>query len=134
MQDIHPAVRRIARLCVNLEADSTLRAELIDAGLSESTWARIVEAVRQGEADSLIPVLEELEAAAESAGLDGVTVTSRVYQPLPGNGDPPVRTVSGWRCPHARPCGRADVGADPRTERRCALSGDPLAWASVTSG
>ncbi|MFF8595805.1 hypothetical protein ACF061_31045 [Streptomyces sp. NPDC015220] len=132
MQDIHPAVRQIALLCASLEADGTLRAELADAGLSEGTWARMTEAVRRGEADRLAPMLEELEAVAERAGLDGVTVTSRAYQVLPDS-DPPSRTISGWRCPHARPCGRAEVGADPGTERRCALTGDPLVWASVTS-
>jgi hypothetical protein len=139
VQDIPPAIRRTGRLCANLEADPTLRELLTESGLSDSTWARIAEAVRQGESDKLIPLLGELEDAAASAGLDGVTGTTREYQPLPtpvpgsisGLG---MRTVSGWRCPHARPCGRAEVGADSRIERRCELTGDPLAWASVTSG
>jgi len=133
VQDIHPAIRRIGRLCVSLEADPTLRGLLTESGVSGSTWARIVEAVRQGESDKLIPLLEELEDAAANASLDGVTGMTREYQPLPGS-SPGLRTVSGWRCPHMQPCGRAEVGADPRIERRCELTGDPLAWASVTSG
>jgi len=133
VQDISPAIRRIGRLCANLEADSTLRELLTESGVSGSTWARIVEAVRQGESDKLIPLLDELEDAAASASLDGVTGTTRAYQPLPA-ASPGLRTVSGWRCPHPRPCGRAEVGADPRIDRRCELTGDPLAWAIVTSG
>jgi hypothetical protein len=133
VQDIPLAIRRTGRLCANLQADPTLRGVLTESGVSDSTWARIVEAVRQGESDKLIPLLDELEDAAANASLDGITGTMREYRPLPAS-SPGLRTVSGWRCPHARPCGRAEVGADPRIERRCELTGDPLAWASVTSG
>lgn len=132
MQDIPSAIRRIRRLCANLEADPTLREVLTESGVSDSTWARIVEAVRRGETDELIPLLEELEDAAARASLDTVTGTTREYRLLPPS--PPLRTVSGWRCPHPRPCGRAEVGADRWIERRCELTGDPLAWASVTVG
>ena len=99
--------------------------------LPDDTWARIAEAVRRGAADELIELLRELDDAAANAGLDGVTDTTREYRSPPGSPGP--RTVSGWRCPHTTPCGRAEVGADPRIERRCELTGDPLAWASVTS-
>ncbi|WP_037064442.1 hypothetical protein [Pseudonocardia acaciae] len=105
---------------------------LTESGLSDGAWTRIVEAVRRGQADELIPLLDELEDAAANAGLDGVTGSAREYRPLPAS-SPGVRTVSGWRCPHTHPCGRAEVGADRGIERRCELTGDPMAWAHVTS-
>jgi hypothetical protein len=126
-------MRRIGRLCATLESDPTIRDLLIESGVSGDTWIRIVDAARRGESAELVPLLDELEEAAASASLDGVTDTTREYQPLSPR-QPGLRTVDGWRCPHARPCGRAEVGADPRIERRCELTGDPLAWASVTSG
>jgi len=132
VRDIPPAVKRIGSLCAKLEADADLRDLLDEEGLSADFWARIVEAVREGDVGSLIPLLTELEDVAAKAGLDGVTVGTREYRSLPIS-SPGVRTVSGWRCPHAQPCGRVEVGADPGIERRCELTGDPLSWASVTS-
>jgi hypothetical protein len=128
-----PVLRRIAQLCANLKADSTLRAELRNSGVSERDWMRLAEAMRRGELGNVIPMLDAVESAAAAAGIDGVTFPTRQYQPLPGS-SPGFRTVSGWRCPHTLPCGRVGVGADRRTERWCALTGDRLAWASVASG
>lgn len=133
MQDIPSTLRRIRRLCAGLETDPTLREFLTESGVSDDVWARVIDAVRRGDSGTLLPLLDEIDCAAASAGLDGVTGTTREYRPLPAS-SPPVRTVSGWRCPHERPCGRAEVGADPQVERRCELTGDPLVWASVTSG
>ena len=133
MRDIPPVIRRIGGLCAKLEADSDLRNVLDESGISHDYWARLVEAVRQGETETLPALLDELEEAAAGAGLDGVTIETREYKPLPDS-SPGVRTVTGWRCPHTEPCGRAEVGADQRIERRCGLTGDPLAWAGVTSG
>lgn len=132
MQDIALALRRVTRLCTGLGSDATLRDELLRAGFSKRDWTRLVDAVRRGESDSLIPLLDAVEDAATAAGLDGVTVTTRQYQPLPGN-SPGVRTVSGWRCPHPRRCERLHAGADPSDAPRCGLTGDSLAWVSVTS-
>lgn len=115
-----------------MEADSGLRNLLDESGLSEGFWGRIAEAVRQGGINELASLLKELEDTAAAAGLDGVTVQTRVYKPLPPS--PGVCTVAGWRCPHPLPCGRAEVGADQRIERRCELTCDPLEWVSVTSG
>jgi hypothetical protein len=131
VQDIPSAVGRIGYLCANLETDSTLGGELRAAGLSSGDWDQLVAAMRRGEADALTPLLDAVEAAAENACVDGVTTSTREYRPL-RSPDPP-RTVSGWRCPHAIRCGRAEIGANPQVQRRCALTGDPLEWASVTS-
>lgn len=131
MQDIPSAVRRIGYLCGNLETDGTLRAELLAAGLSSGDWDLLVAAMRQGKADALPQLLDAVEAAAENASVDGVTSSVREYRPLARSR--PRMTISGWRCPHVIRCGRAEVGADPQVERWCALTGDPLEWASVTS-
>jgi hypothetical protein len=132
VQQTDLALRRVTRLCSGLDVDATLRDELRRAGFSKRNWARLVDAVRRGESGSLLPLLDAVEAAATAAGLDGVTVATRQYQPLPGN-SPGVRTVSGWRCPHPRRCERVAAGADPGDPPRCALTNDPLAWVSVTS-
>jgi hypothetical protein len=130
VQNTSPAIRQIGRLCARLEADSSLRNLLEEADLSVDFWARITEAVRQGEINELTSLLEELEDGAAAAGLDGITVETRAYK-----GFPPVPsvTVPGWRCPHPRPCGRAEVGAGRGTERRCELTGDLVKWVRVTS-
>ncbi|MER7848876.1 hypothetical protein ABTZ03_33620 [Kitasatospora sp. NPDC096077] len=133
MHDIPLVIRQIGILCSELASDDTLKGLLDESGLPEDTWARIIMAVRRGETEELTPLLETLEDVAAAAGLDGVTVQTRAYQPLPAAA-PLLRTVSGWRCPHVRPCERLEIGADPRIERRCELTGDPLTWASVTSG
>lgn len=125
-------MRQVGRLCAGLEADSGLRKLLEEAGLSGDFWARITEAVRQGEVKELTSLLEELEDVAAAADIDGLTVGTREYKRLPPM--PSVWTVAGWRCPHPQPCGRAEVGADRGTERRCELTGDLLEWVSVTSG
>jgi hypothetical protein len=131
VRNIPSAVRRIGYLCGNLETDGTLRGELLAAGLSSGDWDLLVAAMRQGKVDALTPLLDAVEAAAESACVDGVTFSTREYRPLRSAKSP--APISGWRCPHAIRCGRAEVRADPKIERRCALTGDPLEWASVTS-
>ncbi|MET7645860.1 hypothetical protein ABZS83_19945 [Streptomyces sp. NPDC005426] len=133
MDDLTPAQQRIAHLCTSLESDETLRAELEQAGFSAEDWAALVATVRTGAAWDVTSLLDALEEAAAAAGLDGVTSPTRDFRLLPVH-SPGMRTVSGWRCPHARPCGRVEAGAAPQPERRCELTGDPLAWVSVTSG
>jgi hypothetical protein len=131
VQDIPLVVRRIGSLCAALEADSDLR-ELLDEGIARDFWTRIVEAVRQGATEKFPELLNELEKAAADGGLDGITIETREYKPLPPF-SPGVRTVGGWRCPHARPCGRVEVGPDQPVEPGCELTGDPLAQVHVTS-
>lgn len=131
MQDTSPAVRQAGLLCARLETDPGLRETLEEARISDGFWAHIAEAVRRGETNELTSLLEELEKRAAMVGLDGVTVETREYKRI---ALPPSVTVAGWRCPHPQPCGRAEVGADRGTERRCELTGDLLKWVSVTSG
>lgn len=126
-------IRRIGSLCAALEADSDLRDVLDETGISPDFWTRIVEAVRRGAVEELPALLNELEKAAADGGLDGITIETREYKPLPSF-SPGVRTVGGWRCPHTQPCGRVEIGLDQPVEHRCGLTGDPLTRVRVTSG
>jgi hypothetical protein len=130
--EIAEALRRVARLCSNVDADETLLGELRQSGLSEHDWDLLVDAVRHGQVRQLPPLLDAVETAGESACIDGVTSTTRQYQPLPGSER--IRKVSGWLCPHLHPCGRVELDATGQGEVRCALTGDPMTGRSVTSG
>lgn len=133
MDDLTPALRRVGQLCAGLEADAGLRDDIERAGLPSGGWTDLADALRTGSVDALTALLDAVEDAAEAAGLDGVTYPTREYRPLPG-GLPGFQTVSGWRCPHARRCGRVHPTADAAATRTCAVTGDPLSWVSVDLG
>lgn len=130
--DLARSLRRVNHLCDSLDSDATLRAELDRAGFSEHDWTRLVSAVRGGELDDVTELLDAIDNVAVEIGIDGVTWVDREYRILPTPAQP--RTISGWRCPHPQSCGRVRMGTDPAAAPHCALTGDPLAWVSVTSG
>jgi len=137
MQDFTPILRRVSQLCESLETDAELREEIERAGFPSGNWENLAAAIRTGSADTLTALLDAVEDAAADAGLDGITHPHREYRPLPGSLPGPLpefRTVSGWRCPHPRRCGRVYPTADASSVRRCAVTGDALTWISVDSG
>jgi hypothetical protein len=133
MQDFTPVLRRIGQLCASLESDAELRDDIERAGFSNDGWADLAEAIRTGSPDAVAALLDAVENAAAKAGLDGVTYPTRDFHPLPDS-SPGFRTVSGWRCPHPRRCGRVHLAANPGDIRRCAVTGDTLTWISADSG
>ena len=132
MQDPTPILRRVGQLCQSLESDAELREEIELNGFPRRSWDELTTAIRAGSVATLVALLDAIEQAAAKAGLDGVTYPTREYRQLPG-GLPEFRTVSGWRCPHAQRCGRAQPAADPSPIRSCAVTGDELTWISVDS-
>lgn len=118
----------VARLCENLSRDPGLRAALAAHG---ADWEALATAIRRGEdADR---ALQAIESAAEAAGIDGLTSSSRRFEHLPSTGEAP-RSIEGWsRCPHPRPCGRAHH-TEGGTAAVCSLTGEPLTPVTVISG
>ncbi|MFG3200405.1 hypothetical protein [Streptomyces sp. NPDC048192] len=131
MEDLTAVLRRVGLLCANLESDAELRDTIECAGFTGRGWADLADAIRTGSPDALRTLLDAVEDAAEAAGLDGITYPKREFRPLPNVSPAGIRTVSGWRCPHAHRCGRVHSTADPTDTRTCAVTGDPLAWISV---
>jgi hypothetical protein len=125
--------RRVAQLCASLESDAELRGEIERGGFSGRQWQELADEIRGGSAANLAVQLNAVETAAVSVGLDGVTSSTRAYSPLERGGHGFIE-VTGWLCPHRQSCGRAELAAVPADTRRCALTGDPMTWASVTSG
>jgi hypothetical protein len=126
-------VNRVAALCAHLDRDPYVREALDEGGLTAARWDELVGAVRAGAApDVLVPLLDAVDHAAAVAGLDGITTGTRRFEPLPG-GSAGFRAVRGWRCPHARPCGRGepDRGDQPPV---CPLTADPLVPVKIVSG
>jgi len=133
--DIDSVLQRLGNLCSFLQEDDDLRDVLENEGrLPADTWRRLAEAAGQGEARSLLPLLDAVDAAGRAAQLDGVTYTTREYKPPPGPGPWRPRTVTGWRCPHQVKCGRVELATDQRIDHQCMLTGDPMTWVSVSSG
>jgi hypothetical protein len=130
MTDLTPVLRRVRELCAGLESDAELRADIERAGFPHRGWAQLAEAIRAGSADALTALLDAVEDAATATGLDSITYPTREYRPL-SNGWPQFSTVSGWRCPHAHRCGRVEPATESTEPRRCAVTGEPLAWVSV---
>ncbi|MEU8232256.1 hypothetical protein AB0C12_21950 [Actinoplanes sp. NPDC048967] len=124
---------RLAALCANLDLDPRLREALDDGGLTGTQWDALVAVVRAGRPDDAVVValLDAVEDAAGSAGLDGISTGPRGFEPLPG-GTAGTRAVHGWRCPHPRPCGRGEPDRAGRAPA-CALTGDPLAPVRIVS-
>jgi hypothetical protein len=123
---------RVAALCANLDLDPRLREALDDGGLTDTEWDALVAAVRAGRpGDDIVSLLDAVEEAAGSAGLDGISTGPRGFEPLPG-GTAGTRAVRGWRCPHPRPCGRGEPDRGGRAPA-CALTGDPLAPVRIVS-
>jgi hypothetical protein len=133
MQDLTAVLRRAGQLCASLVSDAELKRVLDQAGFNARNWAKLSHAITTGSVQQLTALLDAVEEAAANAGLDGVTYPTREFRPLPP-GLPGVRTISGWRCPHAHRCGRAHPAADQRDAPRCAVTGDTLSWFSVDSG
>jgi hypothetical protein len=132
MRDSTPVLRRVGQLCASLESDAELRDTIEHAGFQRRGWNDLADAIRTGSPHKLTILLDAVEEAAAKAGLDGVTYPTREFRPIPSG--PGVRTISGWRCPHAHQCGRVHPSTDPTGIRRCAVTGDALAWISVDSG
>lgn len=131
MADPTLELRRVGRLCASLESDAELKDEIERGGFPGRGWTELADAIRAGSSRELTALLDAIEDAAGAAGLDGVTHPTREFRPLPGNGR--VREITGLRCPHPRRCGRVEPAAEPDGSRRCAVTGDPLAWISVDS-
>lgn len=127
------ALQRLGNLCSYLDADAELCEVLEKEGrLAGETWERLAEAAGNGDVESLTPLLDAVDRAGRTAGVDGITYTTRAYRVLPG----PVahHTVTGWRCPQQVVCGRVELAADQSLEHRCTLTGELMTWASVSSG
>jgi hypothetical protein len=132
--DLSIVLRRITRLCSSLDQHPDLRAELQNAGFPAGEWESLAEVIREGpDVQRLIPLLDAVEDAAIKAGLDGLTTPVRQFQPPPSPSSG-YRTVGGWRCPHARRCGRVITDADPKVVPVCALTRDSLTLVTVTAG
>jgi hypothetical protein len=103
--------RRLHRLCLNLTSDPTLRGFLTNAGVTEDNWRVINTAVREGvDGDTLATVLDAIDAAADKAGLEPVSTSTRKFESLPAISPAPI---AGWRCPHPQPCARVQHPSDP---------------------
>lgn len=117
---------RIAALCEQL-ADGELERELAHAGAKE-TLKRVLDAIRAGApVEVSVADLDELDKAAASIGIDGLTTGVRdadlpsIGTRLPGTGPGPD---FAWTCPQ-RACARVELGA-PDVMPVCAVSGRGL--------
>jgi hypothetical protein len=132
VQDLPMVLRRVARLCTSLAKNESLRHELQQAGFPAEEWESLADAIHDtADSQRLTPLLDAIEDAAAKTGLDGLTSPVRQFEPLPAPSSG-YRTVSGWRCPHPRRCGRVDL--DAKVAPVCALTQDPLTQVTVTSG
>jgi hypothetical protein len=123
---------RVGWLCRSLARDPGLRSVLDDAGVPARLWDTLVDAVRDGPGPETLTALDAMEDAAAAAGIDGITSGTRRFQALP-DAAPGFRTARAWRCPHAHPCGRVEVGPLTATPA-CSLTAEPLVPVKVVSG
>jgi hypothetical protein len=117
---------RIAALCEQL-ADGELEQELAHTGAKEAL-KRVLEAIRAGAPVKVsVADLDELDKAAASIQIDGLTTGVRdadlpsIETRLPGIGHGPD---FAWTCPQ-RACARVELGV-PDVMPVCAVSGRVL--------
>lgn len=124
---------RLEMLCRAIGKWPELEATLTAAGAADPLQ-EIRAAVSSGDPENfgIAELLDRIDEAGLSVGLDGVTTGTKGYQPLPA-GLAQTADAQAWVCPHKR-CSRVVLPEESDTAPTCTLGrGKPMTPLTIPS-